>query len=173
MIRSLHEGLGIPYESLISKRLKNKSIEHVAAPAIDRLNTLGFEVAREGIPAFLSTVVQSNSAPALHRKTRTQLHYDQLLDQGSAFVDDMEIHSEDVYEREADQLARESLIPSSVLSQIRWDEDITQDEIVAVAVRARVHVAIAAGRWQRDHQNYKKFARLIERDTVRAAFKST
>jgi HTH-type transcriptional regulator / antitoxin HigA len=288
MIRSLHEGLGIPYESLISQRLKNKSIEHVSTPTIDRLNALGFDVDRAEISAFLSTLVQPNFAPALHRKTRTQraasktdqtalllwqaavlkksesqplaasfdrsnfgsqtlrvvarlsarsdgplralrdlrergvsaaflphlpgtfldgavmagpagnpvigltlrydrvdsfwftllhelahiaLHYDQLVDRGLAFVDDMEILSEDPYEREADQLARESLIPSSVLSQVHWDEDTTQDEIVAVAVRARVHVAIAAGRWQRDHQNYKKFARLVERGTVRAMFK--
>jgi len=287
MIRSLHEGLGIPYESLISKRLKNKSIEHVSTPTIEHLNALGFDVDREEIPAFLSMLVQTNSALALHRKTRTQraasktdptalllwqaavlrksksqalattfnrsifgsetlrviarlsaksdgplralrkltecgisaailpplpgtfldgavmagpagnpvigltlrhdrvdsfwftllhelahvaLHFDQLLDRGLVFVDDMEIHSEDLYEREADQLARESLIPRSVLSQIHWCEDTTQDEIIAVAVRARVHFAIAAGRWQRDHQNYKKFARLIERGTVRAMF---
>ena len=287
MIRSLHEGLGIPYESLISKRLKNKSMEHLSTPAIDRLNALGFDIDREEIPAFLSTLVQANSAPALHRKTRTQraasktdqtalllwqaavlkksesqplattfdrstfgsqtlrviarlsarsdgplralraltacaisvailpplpgtfldgavmagpsgkavigltlrhdrldsfwftllhelahvaLHYDQLLERGLAFVDDIEIPSEDLYEREADQLARESLIPGSVLSQVNWNENTTQDEIVAVAVRARVHVAIAAGRWQRDHRNYKKFARLIERGTVRAMF---
>ena len=287
MLLSLHEGLGIPYESLISKRLKSKSVENVSTPAIDRLRALGFDVDREEIPAFLSTLVQPNSAPALHRKTRTQraasktdqtalllwqaavikkseseppvvtfdrsifgsqtlrviarlsarsdgplrarrgltecgisvailpplpgtfldgavmagpagnpvigltlrydrvdsfwftllhelahvsLHYDQLLDRGLTFVDDMEIRSEDLYECEADQLARESLIPSSVLSQVHWDEDTTQDEIVAVAVRSRVHVAIAAGRWQREHQNYKKFARLIERGTVRAMF---
>lgn len=287
MIRSLHEGLGIPYESLISNRLKNKSIEHVSTPTIRRLNAFGFDVDRAEILAFLSSQVQPNSASALYRKTRTQraasktdqtallhwqaevlkksesqplatefdkstfgsqilriiarlssrsdgplrarrglsecgisvaifpplpgtfldgavmagrtgnpvigltlrhdridsfwftllhelahvaLHYDQLLDHGLAFVDDMEILSEDQYEREADQLARESLIPASVLSQVHWDEDTTQDEIVAVAVRARVHVAVTAGRWQRDHQNYKKFARLIDRGTVRAMF---
>jgi HTH-type transcriptional regulator / antitoxin HigA len=287
MIRSLHEGFCIPYESLISKRLKNKSIEHVSTPILDRLNALGFDIDRAQIPAFLSALVQPNSAPALHRKTRTQraasktdqmalllwqaavlkksesrplattfdqstfgsqtlrviarlsarsdgprralrvltecgisvsilpplpgtfldgavmagptgnpvigltlrydrvdsfwftllhelahvaLHYDQLLERGLAFVDDMEILSEDLYEREADQLARESLIPNSVLSQIHWAEDTTQDEIIAVAVRARVHVAVAAGRWQRDHQNYKKFARSIDRGTVRAMF---
>jgi len=104
----------------------------------------------------------------LHELAHVALHYDQLSDRGTAFVDDMEILSEDLFEREADQLARESLIPNSVLSQVHWDEGTTQDEVVAVAVRARVHVAIAAGRWQRDHQNYKKFARLIERGMVRA-----
>lgn len=284
MIRSLHEGMGIPYEALIPKGLKNKSVEQISTPAIARLNALGFEIGREEIPRFLSALAPPNSAQALHRKTRTQraasktdqnalllwqaavlkknaaplqvtfdptqfgsqtlrriarlsrtldgpiralhnlkeqgisvgilpplpgtfldgavmtspagnpvigltlrhdrvdsfwftllhelahiaLHYDQLLVRGSTFIDDMEILSEDQQEREADQLARESLIPDFVLSQVHWGEDTTQEEIVAVGIRARVHVAIAAGRWQRDHHNYKKFARLIERGTLRA-----
>jgi HTH-type transcriptional regulator/antitoxin HigA len=287
MIRSLHEGLGIPYESLISKRSRGASLEQFSGPAIERLNALGFDVDRKGIPVFLSSLVQDSSSSALLRKTRTQraasktdqaalllwqaavlrkseacsptnafdrslfetrglrmiarlstkpngpseavynlakfgisvvimpslpgtfldgaamlgstgnpvvgltlrhdrvdsfwftlfhelahlaLHYDQLLECDNAFVDDMEIRSDDANEREADDLARDSLIPRHILPHVRWNKDTTQDEIVAVAVRARVHVAIAAGRWQRDHQNYKKFARLIERGTVRPSF---
>jgi HTH-type transcriptional regulator/antitoxin HigA len=104
----------------------------------------------------------------LHELAHIVLHYDQLLDHETAFVDDMEMHSDETHELDADQLARETLIPDSILSQVHWDQDTTQDEIVAVAVRARVHVAIAAGRWQRDHQNYKKFARLVERGTIRS-----
>jgi HTH-type transcriptional regulator/antitoxin HigA len=287
MIRSLHEGLGIPYESLLSKRSRSNSLEDVPAHAIDRLNALGFDVGRNEIPAFLRSLVQHGSSLALLRKTRTQrtaskmdqaalllwqaavlkrseerkirrvfdrlafdpqklrmiarlstradgprraidileqlgifaviipplpgtfldgaamagsaqnpvigltlrydrvdsfwftllhelshviLHYDQLMARDTAFVDDMDILSEDSNEREADQLARDSLIPMHILSQIRWGNETTHDDIVALAVRSRVHVAIAAGRWQRDHQNYKKFARLIERDTVRSTF---
>lgn len=286
MIRSLHEGLGIPYESLISKRSRAASLEHFSAPTINRLSALGFDLDGDGIPLLLKSLAQEGSS-ALLRKTRTQraasktdqaalllwqaavlkkseafnsnkqfdpslfdarglrmiarlsrkpngpgeaaanlaefgiavvilpplpgtfldgavmlraagkpvigltlrhdrvdsfwftlfhelahlaLHYDQLLEHDSAFVDDMEIRSDDANEREADELARDSLIPKHILSHVRWDEGTTQDEIVTLAVRARVHVAIAAGRWQRDHQNYKKFARLIERDTVRASF---
>jgi HTH-type transcriptional regulator / antitoxin HigA len=287
MIRSLHEGLGIPYESLISKRFNRENHRQVSMPAINRLSDLGFELDPKEFPAFLSNLMHANSGPVLLRKTRTQraasktdqpalllwqaavlkksesdrltaafdrtifgshalrviarlsarsdgplrafrdlkrhgifaailpplpgtfldgavmagpygnpvigltlrhdrvdsfwftllhelahiaLHYDQLSDREPAFIDDMDILSEDGYEREADQLAGESLIPNSVLSQVHWGETTTQDEIVAVAVRSRVHVAIAAGRWQRDHQNYKKFARLIERGTLRAMF---
>ena len=106
----------------------------------------------------------------LHELAHVALHYDQLVESETAFVDDMEILSDDAIEREADELARNSLIPRDVLSHVRWGEDTTQDEIMTVAVRSRVHVAVVAGRWQRDHQNYKKFARLIERGTVRATF---
>ena len=285
MIRSLHEGLNIPYESLISRRSEALLPDWVSAPAVDRLNALGFDIERDDIEGFLRVV--TDTAPALHRKTRTQraasktdqnalllwraavlkkseaqspikkfnkfafnaktlrriarlstrsdgpartvgalaecgvsmvvlpplpgtfldgvamagrsgnpvigltlrhdrvdsfwftllhelahvsLHYDQLLDHSAAFVDDMDIRSEDECEREADELARESLIPGSVLSRIQWDESTTHDDLVTLAIHARVHVAIAAGRWQRDHGNYKKFARLIERGTLRDMF---
>jgi HTH-type transcriptional regulator/antitoxin HigA len=106
----------------------------------------------------------------LHEMAHIALHCDNPMDCQTVFVDDMEIISEDAVEREADELARDSLIPKDVLSQVPWGEDTTQDEIVTVAIRARVHLAIAAGRWQRDHQNYKKFSRLIERGTLRATF---
>jgi HTH-type transcriptional regulator / antitoxin HigA len=286
MIRSLHEGLGIPYESLISQRSANTKTERVSTPTIERLNSLGFEGDRKEMLGILNEFTSASSSAALHRKTRTQraasrtdqtaltlwqaailkrseagkpiknfdissfkadalrrlarlstrsdgpakaisglvefgittvvlpsfpgtfldgavmagrtgnpvigltlrhdrvdsfwftllhelahiaLHYDQLLERATAFVDDMEIQSDDIFEREADDLARESLIPSSFLSQVHWDEGTTHDEIIALGVRARVHVAIVAGRWQRDHQNYKKFARLVERGTIRSA----
>ncbi|MGY3463601.1 Zn-dependent peptidase ImmA (M78 family) [Bradyrhizobium sp. LM6.11] len=86
------------------------------------------------------------------------------------FIDDMEIRSEDEYEREADALARESLIPSDILNQINWGPETTLDDLTTLAVRARVHPCIAAGRWQKDHHNYKRFSRLIERNAIQEMF---
>jgi HTH-type transcriptional regulator/antitoxin HigA len=124
-----------------------------------------------GIPVIGLTLrydrVDSFWFTLLHEAAHIALHYDRLLDGDTVFVDDMEIGSEDILEREADELARESLIPSRILSQVRWDENTTQDELINLAIRARIDISIAAGRWQRDHQNYKKFSRLIERGTVR------
>jgi HTH-type transcriptional regulator/antitoxin HigA len=285
MIRSLHEGLGIPYESLISKGGLDTEISGRApGAALNRLNALGFELGSDGVPSFVREFQSPYAQRALHRKTRTQraaskmdqgalllwqaavlrksesrgpiarfdrsvfvaerlrkvarlsgrpdgprraieafaengvstvilpalpgtfldgaamthrdgtpvigltlrheridnfwftllheaahisLHYDQLTDAGAVFVDDLEIRSEDEFEREADALAGESLIPNHLLSQVQWDEASTHDDIVALSIRTRVHIAIVAGRWQRDHQNYKKFSRLIERGTIR------
>lgn len=284
MIRSLHEGLGIPYESLIVKRLPNANVAATYAPAWDKLTELGVDIDEGDVQMLLGTLGEVPSTLALHRRTRTQraasktdqtavllwqaavlkkseqqsigktfyrtrfgatalrklarlsakpdgpvralealhqhgvstvvlpslpgmfldgaamvaqsgipvigltlrhdrldslwftllheaahisLHYDHLLESGTAFIDDMEIESEDALEREADVLARESLIPSSILSQVPWDKNTTYDELVTLSVRARVHISVAAGRWQRDHQNYRKFSRLVERGTVR------
>lgn len=103
----------------------------------------------------------------LHELAHVVLHYDELIGGKAGFVDDMEIRSEDVCEREADKLARDSLIPGEILSQVVWGETTAQDDLITVATRARVHISIVAGRWQREHQNYKKFARLIDRNSVR------
>ena len=104
----------------------------------------------------------------LHELAHICLHFQILLDTRTAFVDDMEIRSEDAREQEADKLAQESLIPKKILSQVVWSSASVHDDLVAVATRARVHLAVVAGRWQRDHQNYKKFSRLIDRNSVRS-----
>ena len=285
MIRSLHEGLGIPYASLMARSRKGEGVEDISQDAIRRLNTLGFSLNRDEIASFIPTSLQKTMPSALLRKTRTQraasktdqgalllwqaavlqrsealnltnkfdrsqftkaslrklaklsskidgikrvlhnlsllgiavvvmpplpgtfldgaamttsanapvvgltlrhdrtdnfwftllhelshicLHYEHLINGHAAFVDDMEITSDDVQEQEADTLAQESLIPSSILEQVVWSPDSSFKDIVAVSARALVPVTVVAGRWQRDHQNYKKFSRLIDRTSVRA-----
>ena len=285
MIKSLHEGLGVPYESLMSERAKQQGRADASTSTIAKLQSLGFDLDLEDIPSFISSTLQQNSA-VLHRKTRTQraasktdqralviwqsailkrsklrrakfdpsefsskdlrqiailssksngparaiqrlaelgisvvilpclpgtfldgaamldqkgnpvialtlrfdkvdsfwftllhecahvlLHYRELQRSNSAFIDDMEIPSEDIFEREADNMARISLIPDAIISQVNWNEATLQGDLQAVASRARVHISVVAGRWQRDHRNYKRFARLIERNTVRDLLK--
>lgn len=284
MIRSLHKGLGIPYETLISRSANNSDVDQIAHTTIKQLNQLGFSLNRGEIPTFISSSMSTAAPNALLRKTRTQraasktdqaaltlwqaavlqksetvrvpapfkrseftdealrriarlstkpdapvraiaalreaginvvimpplqgtfldgaalinqrgepvvgltlrhdridnfwftllhelshisLHFAVLAETCVAFVDDMEIQSEDLLEREADTLAQNSLIPAAILEQVAWDRQSTYDDLVAVATRARVPLAVVAGRWQRDHQNYKKFARLIDRTSVR------
>jgi HTH-type transcriptional regulator / antitoxin HigA len=59
-------------------------------------------------------------------------------------------------------------IPSAILEQVVWSPDSSFDDITTVSARALVPVTVVAGRWQRDHQNYKKFSRLIDRSSVRS-----
>jgi HTH-type transcriptional regulator/antitoxin HigA len=72
MIRSLHEGLGIPFEALISERRQGADGKSVSAPAIAKLNALGFAIDRSEVPAFISSSMPKSSPLALLRKTRTQ-----------------------------------------------------------------------------------------------------
>jgi HTH-type transcriptional regulator/antitoxin HigA len=281
MIRSLHEGLGIPYEALISDRRKKNDLNDIPDSAVQRLNDLGFELEHNEVPNFISSSL-GNTAPApvaLLRKTRTQraasktdqgalllwqaavlqksetlaapfrhsafgfeairqiarmsakpdgpkralrklaelgvslvimpalpgtfldgaamtsssgnpvialtLRHDRVdsfwftllhecahvalhLDQETLFVDDMEIRSGDQCEREADSLARDALIPPAILEQVTWGPSTSYEDLMMLAARARVHPSVVAGRWQRDHQNYKRFSRMIDRNSVRA-----
>ena len=273
MIRSLHDGLGIPYEALLSKR---RHTPEVSSPALERLNDLGIEIQDRKVLAFITGLNgKGNASPALLRKTRTQraalktdqsalflwqaavlqkshspaatyhpskftydalrkiarlspkeqgprraisklaelgisvvimpalpgtfldgaamadksgnpiigltlrhdridnfwytllhecahvaLHYDHLVKEHAVFVDDMEIQSEDKVEREADDLAREALIPLAILNQVTWGPNTSYEDLSSLVARARVHLSVVAGRWQRDHQNYKRFAKM-------------
>ena len=105
----------------------------------------------------------------LHEISHLARHLDILKPGKEAFFDDLEFKSEDERETEADELARDSLIPQACIELVDWGEFCSTEDIEAVAEAADVHVSIAAGRWQREHANYKKFSRLIERKTVRSA----
>jgi HTH-type transcriptional regulator/antitoxin HigA len=282
MIRSLHEGLGIPYEALISDRRKKNNSNDMPESAVQRLNDLGFELEQNEVNDFISSSLK-NATPAratFLRKTRTQraalktdqralllwqaavlqkceilavsfqhsaFGYDALrqiarmstkrdgpkralrrlaelgisvvimpalpgtfLDgaamispsgnpvigltlrhdrvdyfwftllhecahvalhlnkEETLFVDDMEIRSEDACEREADALARDALIPPAILEQVAWGPNTGYDDLMMLATRARVHPSIVVGRWQRDHLNYKRFSRMIDRNSIQA-----
>jgi HTH-type transcriptional regulator/antitoxin HigA len=108
----------------------------------------------------------------LHECAHVSLHFSTLMKGEAVFIDDMEIRSEDEYEREADALAQESLIPSNILDQVNWGPNTTFEDLMTLATRARVHPSIAAGRWQRDHQNYKRFSRITERNAIRRLFQA-
>jgi HTH-type transcriptional regulator/antitoxin HigA len=284
MIRSLHEGLDIPYAVLISDRTQNADVNHVSPSALARLNSLGFPIDRSSISTFVASM--HHSAPnALLRKTRTQraasktdqgalylwqaavlrkaeelppatpfspetfgrlqvrhiakmsskndgpsraiqslatvgiavvimpslpgtfldgalmvsatgapvvgltlrhdrvdsfwftllhelshaaLHFADLLETQHPFVDDMEIHSGDEQEREADALARDSLVPPKILKHAHWGPATTHEDLHTIAIRSRVHLSAVVGRWQWDHQNYKKFSRLVDRGSIRS-----
>jgi HTH-type transcriptional regulator/antitoxin HigA len=285
MIRSLHEGLGIPYEALISDRSRGGGVEQATSPATASSKSHRSSFEERVLPTFIPSPFSQNAPLALLRKTHTQraaaktdqsallrwqaavlqkadmqsatgafdrsslgtdslrqiakmstkadgplraireltkkginvvvmpplpgtfldgaamasrtgkpiigltlrhdridsfwftllhelahvaLHYEELISGDAAFVDDMEIRSEDAYEREADQLARDSLIPGVVLTQVHWGAGTSHDDLITAATRARVHISVVAGRWQREHQNYKKFSRLIDRNSVRS-----
>jgi HTH-type transcriptional regulator/antitoxin HigA len=102
----------------------------------------------------------------LHELAHIHLHYHIISLPQAIFVDDIEVRAHTTEEGEADDLAKISLIPDSIISQVRWDKSTTTDDIHAVASRARVNASVVAGRWQRDFQNYRKFARMIERFSI-------
>ncbi|WP_126177108.1 ImmA/IrrE family metallo-endopeptidase [Tsuneonella rigui] len=84
-------------------------------------------------------------------------------------LDDLELRSSDEIEAEADLFAQNVLIPPTI-----WDEnksaDLDNDDVDRIAELAGVHPAIVAGRWQREHGDYRRFARSLGRGEIRSQF---
>jgi HTH-type transcriptional regulator/antitoxin HigA len=75
----------------------------------------------------------------LHELAHIALHYDELISSNAVFVDDMKIRSEDACEREADKLARDSLIPVGILAQVNWGNESDHDDLITIIARADTH----------------------------------
>lgn len=85
-------------------------------------------------------------------------------------LDDLELKGSDEIEAEADEFAQNALIPPAV-----WAMEaclgLDGGDVERIAGLAGVHPAIVAGRWQRDHGDYRRFARLLGRGEIRAHFR--
>jgi HTH-type transcriptional regulator/antitoxin HigA len=129
-------------------------------------------VSRAGAPVVGLTLrhdrVDSFWFTLLHELSHAALHFSDLLETQHPFVDDMDIRSGDEREREADALARDSLVPPEILKHVHWGPATTHDDLQMLATRSRVHLSAVVGRWQWDHQNYKKFSRLVDRGSILA-----
>lgn len=91
----------------------------------------------------------------------------------SLILDDLEVKSTDVVEGEADAFAKDALIPPEIWEEAMNDPtSFSSEGLMSVAGKAGVHPAIVAGRWQRDNNDYRRFAKLLGRGEVRARLRS-
>lgn len=103
----------------------------------------------------------------LHELSHLACHYEKLSTTNHVFFDELDIDSDDVIEKEADELAKNCLIPSKFAESVFKKAYASNADIAKVSAAAGVHISIVAGRWQKENSNYKKFSRLIERKTVK------
>jgi HTH-type transcriptional regulator/antitoxin HigA len=104
----------------------------------------------------------------MHELAHLALHFDGESD---IFYDDLDIEAEDdPREREANQLAREALIPydaweSSPASRLRSPQAAEY-----LAKQLNIHPAIVAGRMQHEFKAYQLLRNLIGKGKVRRLF---
>ena len=103
----------------------------------------------------------------LHELSHLAKHFDILSSSNHVFFDELDVETDDEIEAEADSLAKNCLVPSK-FAWVCSKKFARTKEIEEASEQAGVHVSIVAGRWQKEHSEYKKFSRLIERNTVRA-----
>jgi len=88
-------------------------------------------------------------------------------------VDDLDIRSnrirtEDMIEKEADEMTRDGLIPKGIWTDI--SDDMSTEEIFNLAERLNIHPAIIAGRIRYNKNNYKLFSRFVGNKQIRKHF---
>lgn len=89
---------------------------------------------------------------------------------GRVIFDDLEMEGLDPVEDQADRRAERSLIPPDMWENFHTGVYMRTDEIQALADAAEVHVAIAAGRWQKTHKNFVKFSKLLGHKEIKGRF---
>jgi HTH-type transcriptional regulator/antitoxin HigA len=92
-----------------------------------------------------------------------------LGDGTRVIVDDLDVSSSDEIEAEADQFARDALVPPKIWANCASAE-VGTTEIEKAAHEAGVHPAIVAGRWRWENGDYRRFAKLLGHGEVRKHF---
>ena len=93
-----------------------------------------------------------------------------LAEDTPLILDDLDLRSSEEIEEEADLFAQDALIPANIWKKYVTPE-MSTEELELVAKKAKVHVAILAGRWQREHSDYRRFAKKLGRGEVRCQFR--
>jgi HTH-type transcriptional regulator / antitoxin HigA len=116
----------------------------------------------DGVPVIALTLrrnrIDNFWFTLLHECAHLALH---MHDADNVIVDDLEINSSEVVEREADVEAQRALIPSGMWRADKMGKFASSADIHAIARAAEVDPAIVAGRWQKQNNDYRKFSRLL------------
>jgi HTH-type transcriptional regulator/antitoxin HigA len=90
---------------------------------------------------------------------------------GQCIIDDLDLkESPDAIEKEADELAMESLIPGDLWSSHPARETMKLNSALDLAQKADVHLAIVAGRIRYESGNYRVLSRSIGQGKVKKLF---
>ena len=100
-----------------------------------------------------------------HELAHVGLHLDHS--DVDVIFDDLDAESSEAWEREADEMAAEALIPAREWKEFKQSHGKSADQVKAFAERLRVHPAIPAGRIRFEKHNYHLLNDLVGRGQVR------
>jgi HTH-type transcriptional regulator/antitoxin HigA len=103
----------------------------------------------------------------MHELAHLSLH---LKTPGDGFYDDLDTEGEDIAEREADELAREVLVPRDMWQQSPARNLPSPEAAAHLADQLRIHPAIVAGRMQYESKNYRILRTLLGSGEVQKLF---
>ena len=128
-------------------------------PEVDR-PVIGLTIRHDRLDNFWHCLMHELAHLALHLRSVGQGFYDDLD------TDDLE----DVREKEADNMAREALVPASAWNRSPARALRSSEAAQHLAEKLRIHPAIVAGRMRYEAKNYRILTQLIGGGEVRKIF---
>lgn len=150
-------GVGIIFLAL--RHLPGTFLDGAALCRSDGTPIIALTIRHDRIDNFWFTLLHEYCHACHHLNSET-----------NAILDDLEVKStvsEDDIEHEADTFAQNALLPPFLSAELA-SPDLTPEDIEAIAEQAGVHPAIVAGRWQREHADYRRFSKMLGRGEVSA-----
>jgi len=153
-VRSTLAGMGIVL--VVLKHLPGTYLDGAAMCRSDGARVIALTLRHDRIDNFWFTLLHEFCHVTLHLDGKTTL-----------ILDDLDIGSSDAIEEEADRFAEDALVPVSLRARCSaaW---MSTAGLIEIAEEANVHPAIVAGRWQREHGEYRRFAKMLGRGEVSA-----
>lgn len=143
---------------VIEPQLKGTQLDGAALKDADGTPIVGLTLRYDRLDNFWFTLV--------HEVAHIWKH----VDNGEAFLDDLDTSSEDRREAEANRLAREAFIPRVIWRRSEAYLSPSKESIDKLARELRIHPAIIAGRLRKESSNYTVFSDLIGQQQVRSFF---
>lgn len=155
--REMLEKHGIPI--VVERHLDHTYLDGACFLRSDNVPVIGITTRHDKLDNFWFTL--------MHELVHVGRH---LGLENTSFFDDLDEPGTDEKEKEADHLAAEALIPSSIWHESKMASSEDWRQVIVFAESIRRHPAVVAGRIQRETKNYRRFSTLIGRHTVRSAF---
>ena len=90
-----------------------------------------------------------------------------ITDEETGLSDPEKIEAEDIIEKEADEMARNGLIPKRIWDRKQISGKASTAEVYALAEKLKIHPAIIAGRVRFEQNNYKLLSRHVGNKQIR------
>ena len=148
-------GVGVIFLAL--KHLPGTYLDGAAMCRSDGTPIIALTVRHDRIDNFWFTLLHEYCHVCFHLNNET-----------NAILDDLEVKSavsEDDIEYQADMFAQNALLPPAISARLHSNE-LTPEDIENIASDAGVHPAVVAGRWQREHSDYRRFSKILGRGEV-------
>lgn len=142
------------------EHLPGTYLDGAAMCRADGIHVIAMTLRHDRIDNFWFTLLHEFCHVSEHLKADTTL-----------ILDDLDLNSCDDIEHEADAFAQDNLI-SPTLWQERASKSMHTADIASLATAAGIHPAIVAGRWQREHSEYRRFSKILGRGEIRNQFTS-